>query len=310
MNLQQLRYFIELAKFKNYKKTAENLYISQSALSKAISKLEEELDVPLFNKNGKKNELSKYGIIFYNYINSGLKSIDDGINQLNLLSNKNKNNISIGAVFSCSTQCVPISIYQFQLEFPDVQFDCVEGTSYEISKDLINSKIDIGLVTDLSYLMNHKNIEKIKLLSYQVILAVPKNHPLANLEEVSYMDIINEPFIFYSSDSANGKILRKSLKEYNLPYPKNIRIEYNNESSIISAIRNGIGIGFVSNTKYNRQADLHFLNIDNILLEFPIYMAWKSDVIMSSITNTYKDYVLRAHHLGSFGKKISSDIEA
>lgn len=300
MNLQHLKYFMELVELKNYKETATKLNISQSALSKAIKTLEEELDIQLFEKSGKKNHLNKYGKIFYNYVNTGLKSIDDGIHQLNLLSNKNKNTISIGAVYSCLTQCVPISISEFQSKYPYVKFDCREGISENISKDLLDSKIDIGLVTDLSYILDHKNVEKAKLLSYQALLAVPKNHYLAEKKEVSYMDIVNEPFVSYSDSSDQGRILKKILNSYNLPSPKNIKVEYNNESLILSAVQKGIGIGLVSNTKYNQESNVKFLNIDNILLEFPIYMLWKSDVINSLITNTYKDYVLRAHHIASF----------
>lgn len=303
MNLQHLKYFIELVEFKNYKQTADNLNISQPALTKAIKSLEKELDISLFEKVGKENHLTKYGKIFYNYATSSLKTLDDGIAQLNLLSNKNKNLISVGAVYSCSTQCVPLSIYEFQSRFPEVNFECKEGISSEIAKDLIDSKIDIGLVADPSYLLKYGNIDKVKLLSHQVILAVPKNHSLASKTEVSYMDIVDEPFVFFSDDSAYGKILHRELEAYNLPYPRNIKLQFNNESSVLSAVQKGIGIGFVSNTKYNKQSNLHFLNLENILLEFPVYMAWKSDVIMSSMTSAYKDYVLRSHHLGSFNRE-------
>ena len=82
MNLTHLRYFAELAHTHHYTRAAQNLCITQPSLSHAIFKMEEELGVPLFEKNGKNTVLTVFGEQFLRSVENSLKTLDDGIDFL------------------------------------------------------------------------------------------------------------------------------------------------------------------------------------------------------------------------------------
>ncbi|MEG1731490.1 MAG: LysR family transcriptional regulator, partial [Oscillospiraceae bacterium] len=79
MNLSQLYYFRKLAELQHYTQAAQELYITQPSLSGAISSLENELGILLFEKRGRNVWLTKYGKEFYEYVCSALQLLDEGI---------------------------------------------------------------------------------------------------------------------------------------------------------------------------------------------------------------------------------------
>ena len=82
MNLFHLRYFIELAHIRHYTKAAEHLCIAQPSLSHAISQLEAELGVPLFERSGRNTTLTCFGEQFLDCAENALKTLDSGIEML------------------------------------------------------------------------------------------------------------------------------------------------------------------------------------------------------------------------------------
>ena len=79
MNLSQLYYFRKLAEVKHYTHAAEELFISQPTLSNSISQLERELGIPLFEREGRKIKLTKYGEEFYQYATEAVNALEKGI---------------------------------------------------------------------------------------------------------------------------------------------------------------------------------------------------------------------------------------
>lgn len=80
MNLQQLEYFKLIAETENFTAAANLASVTQPALSKAISKLEEELRVPLFERNGRSIKLTSFGKVFLRHADIALTEIEKGIN--------------------------------------------------------------------------------------------------------------------------------------------------------------------------------------------------------------------------------------
>lgn len=79
MNLSHLYYFRKLAQVQHYTRAAEQLYITQPTLSNAVSQLEKELGIPLFEKDGRNVRLTKQGREFDTYISQALDLIDKAV---------------------------------------------------------------------------------------------------------------------------------------------------------------------------------------------------------------------------------------
>ncbi|MDY3051955.1 MAG: LysR family transcriptional regulator [Ndongobacter sp.] len=303
MNLQHLRYFLILAERKNYQMAADELFITQPALTKAMQKLEEELEVPLFEKTGKENRLTKFGLLFYKYAKDCLSSLDEGLVQLKMLSQESEARLRIGAIYSCATQCVPISFHHFSINYPDAEFTCRQSSSDSIIQSLADGSCNLGFISDSPLLTQHPEISRIKLFAHRAMLAVPEDHPLAGQSSTVYSAIADEVFVQYTEDCGNYTALKNELQTYGLEMPKRISVRCDSEDTVLSAVQKGLGVGFVSDTNFNRQQHIHYVNIDDIYLYFPVYLAWNTNVLTTPIVQSYKNYVLRAYHLGNASQK-------
>ena len=144
MNLQQLEYFKTIAETENFTSASNLLSVTQPALSKAISKLEEELEVPLFEKSGRNIKLTRFGKMFLIHTNSALLEINKGIKELKEITNPNTGSISISSTSSIGTYFMPFIISDFLNKNPNTKFQFSHESVKNIICDLKSGKIDLG----------------------------------------------------------------------------------------------------------------------------------------------------------------------
>ena len=118
MNLFHLRYFETLARTEHYSKAAEILSITQPSLSYAISTLESELGIQLFEKRGRNIVLTKYGKAFYSNVKEILANLDNAVRDIKLVAN-GEGEINIGFLRTLGTDYVPTTVKNFLDLHPD-----------------------------------------------------------------------------------------------------------------------------------------------------------------------------------------------
>lgn len=114
MDLQHLEYFITVVKTKNFTTASNILLVTQPALSKAISKLEEELEVPLFKKSGRNVQLTRFGEVFLNHAQLAINNIEKGIEELQYMKSDNEKNISIAYTGCIGNIFIPFIVNEFR----------------------------------------------------------------------------------------------------------------------------------------------------------------------------------------------------
>ena len=144
MNLSQLYYFRKLADLQHYAKAAKELYITQPSLSNAISSLEQELGVSLFQKTGRNIHLTKYGSEFLVYVNKGLEQIDKGIAIMkNYAGTSDGGKIDLGCIITVQTDFIPKLLNGYKASTGGVAFSVREDTSQPLVKDLLSGCYDV-----------------------------------------------------------------------------------------------------------------------------------------------------------------------
>ena len=113
MTLNQLQYFIVLARTLHYTKSAEQLHISQPSLSYSITELEKELGVPLFDKKNKKIFLNQNGKLFLHYAEKVMSLLEEGVSMVKTLNEVKRPRIRLGYFYSLSSPFIPDLISQF-----------------------------------------------------------------------------------------------------------------------------------------------------------------------------------------------------
>jgi DNA-binding transcriptional LysR family regulator len=210
MDCNQLKYFQTLARICNYTKSSDELSLSQSALSRSISKLEEELGVPLFQRKSRGVVLNQYGKIFLSHVNRALWEIDEAKLEINNMVDPSHGTISLGFIQPLGSSFVPDLISEFQKQKPGIKFHLMQNTSNKILDLLESAEIDIGFCAPQEPI---KNFSSFPIMNQELFLIVNKDHRLADKSEVDLCELANDPFVLYKPETALHDVIDKLCQD-------------------------------------------------------------------------------------------------
>ncbi len=241
MTLQEIRYFCVTAEVLHYTRASRLLYISQPSLSYAISKLEKELGVPLFEKDGKKVTLSKYGEEFLPYAKRALAEINEGVDHLSEMKVPSSGGVSMGYIYSVSFSALPEFVNRFYMHqgSEQVAFRFRQGKAGELIEQLLNGSLDL-LIAGRSDLAS---IDCTPIYRQELFLIVPATHPLADAESVTLPDIAGEIFISLNHETLTQRQLEREFKK--AAFEPNTIIEADEYSSIAASVSMGAGVAIM-----------------------------------------------------------------
>lgn len=289
MNLQQLQYFKVIAETKNFTTASNILLVSQPALSKAISKLEEELNVPLFEREGRNIKITKYGDVFLKYAESALNDIERGREKIQDMKNNNDRIISIASTYCIGSTIIPFLISNFLNSHMQTKFNFNNESTDEILKDLKYGKIDLGFFDDIKRINDYPEIEVSLVKKEEYVLIVPKNHYLSNKEEVYLKDLKEENFIVYNARDNEKKISYAEL----IGYTPKISVEPTEASMLASLVSAGAGISVVVNTPMININKISKIRIKDDIGYKKIYIGWNKENYISKIAEEFKEHVIK-----------------
>ena len=207
LELRQLRYFIEVAEREHISEAAEHLHVAQSAISRQIANLEEELGTPLFERVGRNVKLTPIGKIFLEHTITALKAIDFAAKQVEEYLDPAKGTIKIGFPTSLASYVLPTVISAFKKEYPDVSFHLRQGTYKFLIDAVKNRELNLAFLGPLP--QKDEAINTTILFSENIHALLPANHHLAKNEHINLVDLRNENFVLFPE----GYILHKVAVE-------------------------------------------------------------------------------------------------
>lgn len=215
MNLDHLNYFKTLVELKSRSAAAGHLAITPSTLSLALSKLEQEVGVPLIEKTRGTVELTTEGEAFYEYVNTALRFLNNG---LKLIQEKRggglQREIVIGAVFSVQSKDWSRIINRFRLRTHGNVLIRVEQLSTPLLvKGIKQGTIDVAFAGTMG---DDPEVRFDPCWSQEAVLVVNRLHPLANRDEVSLKDLSDQYLISYNLTGPLGAELTELVKDYEL----------------------------------------------------------------------------------------------
>ena len=199
MNLTHLRYFAELAHTHHYTRAAQNLCITQPSLSHAIFKMEEELGVPLFEKNGKNTVLTVFGEQFLRSVENSLKTLDDGIDFLQRTA-RGEGVIRLGLVRPLGVDLIPSLARHFLRLHPDrdIHFSFQTDVTQNLVNDLNAHHYDLIFC---SHPQKENGLTSQTVHREKLVLIVPQNHELARFDSVNLEQTLPYPYVYFSEAS-------------------------------------------------------------------------------------------------------------
>ena len=166
MNLSQLYYFRKLAEVKHYTHAAEELFISQPTLSNSISQLERELGIPLFEREGRKIKLTKYGEEFYQYATEAVNALEKGIALAHEHAGSPTGSIDIGAIYTIQSDYLPSLIKGYRDQYgKDAQVNVFQGLTQPLLEDLESNRYELAFT---AYVDNKPDLTFVPVLTQRL----------------------------------------------------------------------------------------------------------------------------------------------
>jgi len=203
MELRQLRYFMEVAEREHVSEAADHLHVAQSAISRQIANLEEELNVTLFEREGRNIKLTPIGKEFLIHVKTAMKAIDYAKEQIDEYLDPHRGTVKIGFPTSLASQLLPTVVSAFKEEYPHVEFLLRQGSYKFLIEAVRNRDIDLALLGPVP--TNFPDIAGNILFTEKIYALVPLNHPLAKQKTVHLIDLRNDQFVLFPE----GFVLRK-----------------------------------------------------------------------------------------------------
>ncbi len=197
MNIKQLRYFIGIVRHKSFSKAADELGLTQPALSLQIQKLEEECEFMLIDRSRKPLEISPEGFVFYEKALQILQLVDD-LDRLSIdMIDGIERQLRVGIIPTLAPYIVPLFIDKLQLEYPELHLQVEELLTEDIISKLNYNELDMGVY---STPVHTKNIVHTPIAYEKFYIYVSPKHPLYEQDEIKIEDISLDDMFFLSED--------------------------------------------------------------------------------------------------------------
>lgn len=193
MQLDQMRHFQKVAEFGNFTHAAENIGLSQSALSRSIARLEEDLGQPLFERQTRKVKLTDAGSLLLDRVRKILSMVDDAVAEI--CDDGESGRIRIAAIPTIAPYFLPERLQSFQRQFPRAQVVVQEDTTDNLLKKVADGEVDIAIA---AFPISAKYVEVEPLFDEELLLVTGKGHPLAKKREIRTSDVEGYPFVLLS----------------------------------------------------------------------------------------------------------------
>lgn len=253
MDIQKLKYFYTTAELEHITRAAEILHISQPSLTQAIHLLEEELEVPLFQRSGRRVVLTEFGKHLKQRLDVLLPEFDNLSAEMSKLKNTVTHTVKLN-ILAASTFVIN-TLMEYKKQNPEVIFDFEQNELKSDCDILISTN---GLETAAPKNCLHRCVKKEK-----IYLAVPKESKYAKAGEIELAEVKNESFIMLSSKRLFGAICNKYCSIAGF-YPK-ILFESDSPTAVQNIISMGAGIAFWPEYSWGKlqNESLTLVNISN-----------------------------------------------
>ncbi len=296
MNITTLQTFIAVAEKKNLSLAAQDIHITQPAISKQLSVLETHFGTPLVERRGRGVSLTPAGEIFYRHAKEILDLLNRADREIRQMSGEIRGRMIIWASTIPGHYILPPIIASFKRAHPDVHTVLHIGDSKEATRKLLEEAAHVAAV---GILPNNKRIEGIKFFSDELVVIAPPDHPFAKVSEISLEKLAKEPLVWRELGSGTRTVVETYLAKGGLSSDKlNIVLELGSTGAIVTAVEAGAGVSVVSRWAVLKELALGkivTLKIKDVPMERDLYLVYPRRKNKSPMVEAFIDFALKQH---------------
>ena len=244
MEDHKLKVFCTVAETKSFSKTSEIIHLTQPAVSLQVQALEDIYDTKLFDRTSGSINLTTSGEVLYKYAKDILALYALAEKDISKITGLVKGSIKVGAGTTFGNHILPSVIVDFKSSHPKIEIDVFIGNTKRIMDLLHSGAVDVGIVGEVP---SKSKVVVEPIMSDELFLIVPPQHPWAKKKIVSVAEILKEPIVFREEGSGTRQVIEKFLADNGVNLSElHIAVILGSTSSIKEAVERGMGISVVS----------------------------------------------------------------
>lgn len=237
--LRQIEIFVAICRTESVSRAAEMLSLSQSATSTALSELERQFDLQLFDRVGKTLRINETGLQLLPKAVELLDRASEIENQLR--GHAGFGYMKIGATLTVGNYLATILVAKFLQEHPESRIQLQVHNTSTVVQQIANHELDLGLIEGDC---NHPDIEVQPWVADELVIFAAPNHPLAALKEITIDQLLQEHWILREKGSGTRATFDRAF--HNNHAKLHIRLELEHTEAIKRAVESGLGVGCIS----------------------------------------------------------------
>ncbi|MEQ1438187.1 LysR family transcriptional regulator [Fontimonas sp. SYSU GA230001] len=238
MDTQLLNAFVEVADHASFTRAADSLHLSQPAISKRVTTLEQQIGAPLFDRIGRQITLTDAGRALLPYARKTLQDIEDARRALSQLTTQVSGRLSIGTSHHIGLHRLPPVLREFTERYPDVDLDLHFMDSEIACEAVLSGRLELGIVT--LPLAPIPNLDTCAVWHDPLAVVAAPTHPLARLRRPQLGDLAAHPAVLPDAATYTHRIVRQALQHLGLEPRVRLATNYLETLKMLA----GIGLGW------------------------------------------------------------------
>lgn len=291
VELYQLRYFQSVAETGTLRAAAEQLMVSQSAVSRAISMLESEIGVELFTRRGRANELNRFGREFLQASLAARRGLDTAVAGVRQLAGADKGTVALGFLHSLGVATVPRLIRRHHQRLPAARFHLRQRSGHAVLDDLINGLTDVCLSYPAAF-ADTGDVQWHTLFTQRLYAVVWRGHRLANRQLIGFGELADEPVVALDGDHTLRRVFDAACRRHGVTPP--IAFEGTDIATLRGLIGARLGIGILPRAPVRHPSIVEIATNDAELVR-PIAVGWIGDRYLPPSAAAFRDTTIEAY---------------
>jgi len=289
LTLRQLKVFESVARNLNYTRAAEELHLTQPAVSMQIKQLEEGLGVALFEQLGKRVHLTEAGQEALTYARSVTQQLDELEGVLNQIRGLSGGKLRI-SVATTANYIIPTLLGTFSRRYPDVTVTLDVTNRETLLRQLNENIVDLVIMGQPPA---EADVAAEPFMENPLVVVAPPDHPLAGKKKIPLAQLQEETFLVREPGSGTRIAMERFFNERGMKLKTGMEVGSN--EAIKQSVQAGLGLGLLSRATIEQELTLKRLAVLNIL-DFPIMRHWflvhRRGKRLSPVAQAFHDFIL------------------
>ncbi len=239
MELDQLRTFVTVAEVRSFTRAAAMAHLSQPAISRQVARLETELGVRLFERYGRRVECTPDGKLLLPLAKAIVARVDDAARLMREHAGMVSSRVTLGSTGTVFAHMLAPLIASFFKTYPKIRLEIVERDDAVLEESVFTGELDCAVITA----WGSTRAAMIHLLTEEIFLVVPADHPYAGKAQVTLADLADETFILPSHSLNMANLLTDACRQAGFEPKSPRRANYLELTKAL--VRQGLGFGLI-----------------------------------------------------------------